>query len=72
MSNLADWRSKSFGRHLQNSDDIILLLCIYYDILLIIETVHAADIVHFDIKCCNFVLRSEQLSIDCFKASCHL
>jgi tRNA A-37 threonylcarbamoyl transferase component Bud32 len=52
-----------------NSEDIILLLLVYYDILLIIETVHAADIAHFDIKCCNFVLRKESLSIEHMKVS---
>lgn len=70
--NLAEWRSKTFGKFLMNSEEIILLLLIYYDILLIIETIHAADIVHFDIKCCNFVLRNEALSVEHMKVFFHL
>ena len=69
--NLAEWRLKTFGKILTNSEEIILLLLIYYDILLIIETIHAADIVHFDIKCCNFVLRKETLSVEHMKVFFH-
>jgi serine/threonine protein kinase len=36
-----------------------LCLALYADILLIVESVHAAHILHFDIKCNNFILRSE-------------
>jgi serine/threonine protein kinase len=64
VMNLADWRAKVFGKHLNHSEDIALLLLVYFDILSVIESVHAADVVHFDIKCCNFVLRTENLTVE--------
>ena len=38
---------------------VALCLALYADALLIVQSVHSAHILHFDIKCNNFILRCE-------------
>ena len=60
--NLSDWRRNIFPGTFTSCEDVALLLLIYLDILYILKSVHDKDIIHFDIKCCNFILRYDFLS----------
>ena len=38
---------------------LAMCLALYADALLIVQSVHSANVLHFDIKCNNFILRCE-------------
>ena len=38
---------------------LAMCLALYADALLIVQSVHSAHVLHFDIKCNNFILRCE-------------
>merc|ERR1711871_1205512 len=57
--NLAEWRQEAFTSKLTIVEDFLQLLLIYQDLLLVLKSVHALDVIHFDIKCCNFVIRKK-------------
>jgi serine/threonine protein kinase len=47
------------GKEPLTAGKLALCLALYADALLIVQSVHSAHILHFDIKCNNFILRCE-------------
>lgn len=47
------------GRELLSQHKLAVCLALYTDALLIVQSVHSARVLHFDIKCNNFILRCE-------------
>jgi serine/threonine protein kinase len=47
------------GREPLTQHKLAVCLALYADALLIVQSVHSARVLHFDIKCNNFILRCE-------------
>ena len=56
VDNEADWRGHTYSLTAHN---VAMCLALFADALLIVQSVHAAHVLHFDIKCNNFILHSE-------------
>jgi len=72
VEDLEEWRlalttngkdsTKQVGFDTLTRNQICTCLLLFVDALLIVKAMHAADVAHFDIKCNNFILRSQQPS----------
>jgi serine/threonine protein kinase len=60
MTCVSPHRDTSSGRATPLSmQQVATCLCLFVDAVLAVQSVHDADIAHFDIKCSNFVLRQQ-------------
>lgn len=71
MANMSDWRTQEREKLLEDCrsadssklsalsmvDDLLLCLSLFLEAVIVVNDVHKENIVHFDLKCSNFVLR---------------
>lgn len=67
--NLEEWRLDRLRSDGVTTEDIKLYLHMFNEIVQIVSNIHTRDVIHFDIKASNIILRSTDFTLESFQES---